>query len=134
MKNRHLISQKLNSKKPIFYHIKKVKKISFTTNLKEQCNLIFYGPSGVGKYTQSLNFIKRFSPTNLRFERKINIRSSNKKIDYEFIVLDEIQDMTKAHYKYLMKFIKDMNIKISKIDSKVLSLDKKIDLLPTESK
>lgn len=33
------------------------------------------------------------------------------KIDYEFIVLDEIQDMTKAHYKYLMKFIKDMNIK-----------------------
>jgi len=27
-----------------------------------------------------------------------------------------------------------MNIKISKIDSKVLSLDKKIDLLPTESK
>lgn len=34
-----------------------------------------------------------------------------KKIHYEFIVLDEIQDMTKAHYKYLMKFIKDMNIK-----------------------
>ena len=33
------------------------------------------------------------------------------KIYYEFIVLDEIQDMTKAHYKYLMKFIKDMNIK-----------------------
>ncbi len=33
------------------------------------------------------------------------------KMDYEFIVLDEIQDMTKAHYKYLMKFIKDMNIK-----------------------
>ena len=33
------------------------------------------------------------------------------KIDYEFIVLDEIQDMTKAHYKYLMKFIADMNIK-----------------------
>lgn len=33
------------------------------------------------------------------------------KIDYEFIVLDEIQDMTKAHYKYLMKFIRDMNIK-----------------------
>jgi hypothetical protein len=32
------------------------------------------------------------------------------KIDYEFIVLDEIQDMTKVHYKYLVKFIKDMNI------------------------
>lgn len=44
-----------------------------------------------------------------------NILSSDiipfQKENYEFIVLDEIQDMTKAHYKYLMKFIKDMNIK-----------------------
>jgi hypothetical protein len=29
---------------------------------------------------------------------------------------------------------KDMNIKISKIDSKVSSLEKKIDLLPTDDK
>ena len=34
----------------------------FTDNLKDQSNLIFYGPSGVGKYTQALNYIKRFSP------------------------------------------------------------------------
>ena len=58
----------------------------FTTNLKEQCNLIFYGPSGVGKYTQSLNFIKRFSPTNLRFERKINFNHNKKQ--YAFKVSD----------------------------------------------
>ena len=32
--------------------------------------------------------IKKYSPTQLRFERKINIRSSNKKIDYEFKVSD----------------------------------------------
>ena len=35
-------------------------------------NLLFYGPSGVGKYTQSLNFIKRFSPSHLKYERKMN--------------------------------------------------------------
>ena len=58
----------------------------FTTNLNEQCNLIFYGPSGVGKYTQSLNFIKRFSPTNLRFERKINFNHNKKQ--YAFKVSD----------------------------------------------
>ena len=58
----------------------------FTTNLKEQCNLIFYGPSGVGKYTQSLNFIKRFSPSNLRFERKINFNHNKKQ--YAFKVSD----------------------------------------------
>ena len=50
----------------------------FTDNLKEQPNLIFYGPSGVGKYTQSLNFIKKFSPSNLRFERKLNFTHNKK--------------------------------------------------------
>ena len=58
----------------------------FTDNLKEQPNLIFYGPSGVGKYTQSLNFIKKFSPSNLRFERKLNF-THNKK-HYKFKVSD----------------------------------------------
>jgi len=35
----------------------------------------------------------------------------NTHIKYDIIVLDEVQDMTKMHYKYLMKFIKDMDIK-----------------------
>ena len=50
----------------------------FSSNLSEQNNLIFYGPSGVGKYTQALNYIKKFSSTELRFERKINITCSKK--------------------------------------------------------
>lgn len=58
----------------------------FSDNLKEQPNLIMYGPSGVGKYTQALNFIKRFSPSNLRFERKLNF-THNKK-HYKFKVSD----------------------------------------------
>ena len=61
---------------------------SMSNNLSNQNNLIFYGPSGIGKYTQVLNYIKKFSPTKLRFERKINFTSSNKKINYEFKVSD----------------------------------------------
>ena len=61
---------------------------SMSNELVDQNNLIFYGPSGIGKYTQVLEYIKKYSPTKLRFERKINIRSSNKKIDYEFKVSD----------------------------------------------
>ena len=58
----------------------------FSSNLSEQNNLIFYGPSGVGKYTQALNYIKKFSSTELRFERKINITYSKK--EYIFKVSD----------------------------------------------
>ena len=47
---------------------------SMSDNLSNQNNLIFYGPSGIGKYTQVLNYIKKFSPTKLRFERKINLQ------------------------------------------------------------
>lgn len=36
-------------------------------------NMIIYGPSGSGKYTQSLSFISRYSPSNLKYEKKICI-------------------------------------------------------------
>ena len=36
-------------------------------------NLIFYGPSGSGKYTQMLKSIKQYSPTELKYEKKISV-------------------------------------------------------------
>ena len=45
-------------------------------------NIIVYGPSGVGKYSQALNYIKRMSPSNLKFERKMNFVFNNKKEHY----------------------------------------------------
>jgi hypothetical protein len=36
-------------------------------------NLIFYGPSGVGKYTQMLRSIKQYSPSELKYEKKISV-------------------------------------------------------------
>lgn len=59
---------------------------SFSDKLNEQSHMIFYGPPGTGKYTQVLQFIKKFSPTELRFERKINIVSNKK--EYIFKISD----------------------------------------------
>ncbi len=57
------------------------------SDIKKQNNIIFYGPSGVGKYTQALNYIKNFSPTNLKYERKIIIDGISKK-SYHFKISD----------------------------------------------
>ena len=56
-------------------------------NIKNTNNLILYGPSGTGKYTQALNYIKKFSPTCLRFERKMNFNFDSKS-DFIFKISD----------------------------------------------
>lgn len=43
----------------------------FPSSLEHFKNVIFYGPSGTGKYTQMLSVIKRYSPSELKYERKI---------------------------------------------------------------
>jgi len=45
----------------------------FPKLLSEFKNLIFYGPNGTGKYTQMLTSIKKYSPTELKYEKKISI-------------------------------------------------------------
>ena len=50
----------------------------FPTNLDKIGNLIFYGPGGVGKYSQLLCFIKRFSATELKYEKKLNVSYDKK--------------------------------------------------------
>ena len=57
----------------------KIEKIDYT-------NIIFYGPPGTGKYTQSLNYIKKYSPSNLKYERKLNIQHNKK--EYNFKISD----------------------------------------------
>jgi hypothetical protein len=45
----------------------------FPNNINELKNLIFYGPNGTGKYTQMLKSIKKYSPTELKYEKKISV-------------------------------------------------------------
>jgi hypothetical protein len=46
---------------------------NFPKMLQELKNIIFYGPSGSGKYTQMLKSIKKYSITDLKYERKISL-------------------------------------------------------------
>ena len=48
-------------------------KNNFTENITNLQNTILYGPSGVGKYSQALYAIQKYSPTHLKYERKLNI-------------------------------------------------------------
>jgi len=45
----------------------------FPKTLQELKNLIFYGPSGTGKYSQMLSSIKKYSNSELKYERKISV-------------------------------------------------------------
>ena len=46
---------------------------NFPTDIKKLKNLLIYGPPGVGKYSQSLYIIKRYSPSSLKYEKKANL-------------------------------------------------------------
>ena len=56
-------------------------------NIMSLKNLIFFGPSGTGKYSQALFAIKKYSSSNLKYERKIII-NTDKKREYSFKASD----------------------------------------------
>ena len=45
----------------------------FPNELNKLKNLIFFGPNGIGKYTQMLKSIQKYSPTDLKYEKKISL-------------------------------------------------------------
>ena len=45
----------------------------FPENVENLGNLIFYGPSGTGKYSQMLHSIKKYSPSHLKYEKKLSL-------------------------------------------------------------
>jgi hypothetical protein len=49
-------------------------------------NLIVYGPGGCGKYTQVLNIIKRYSPSGLKYDKKITAQTD--KLNYAYRISD----------------------------------------------
>ena len=52
----------------------------FPKEMKSLDNMIFYGPCGVGKYSQMLYAIARYSPTRLKYEKKISISNDKTQI------------------------------------------------------
>ena len=59
---------------------------TFPKNINDMKNIILYGPSGVGKYTQMLSLIKRYSPSHLKYEKKISV--THNKNNYLYKISD----------------------------------------------
>ena len=49
---------------------------SFPSKIENLKNLIFYGPKGIGKYTQALSCIKKYSNSELKYEKRLTINSN----------------------------------------------------------
>ena len=43
------------------------------TTIEEFTNCIINGPNGIGKYSQALYLISKFSPSNLKYEKKVHL-------------------------------------------------------------
>ena len=56
-------------------------------NLHELKNIILYGPSGIGKYSQALYMIEKYSPSKLKYQKKMHIHTSKESF-YEFKISD----------------------------------------------
>ena len=59
---------------------------AFPSDIKDLKNCIFYGPLGAGKYTQVLRFIKPYSLSNLKYEKKMIVTFN--KNQYYFKISD----------------------------------------------
>ena len=46
-------------------------------------NLILYGPVGTGKYSQALKIIKKYSPSDLKYEKKMNVMCEKGEFSYK---------------------------------------------------
>jgi hypothetical protein len=55
----------------------------FPKNIYQLKNIIFYGPSGSGKYSQVLKIIKKYSPSELKYEKKIKIATEKQEYIYK---------------------------------------------------
>ena len=69
----------------------------FPLELTSMRNMIVYGPSGAGKYSQVLYGIKKYSPTKLKYEKKMCVGYGS--IDDYFIVISDI------HYEVDMSLL-----------------------------
>tara|TARA_R110002073_G_scaffold323383_1_gene500716 strand:+ start:3576 stop:4538 length:963 start_codon:yes stop_codon:yes gene_type:complete len=74
-----------SSKISLHPHLKKTYE-QFPNNINNLNNLLFYGPSGVGKYTQALNAIKKYSQSDLKYEKKLTVCYN--KTNYYFKISD----------------------------------------------
>lgn len=54
----------------------------FPEKLSQVGNLIVYGPSGVGKYSQILKMIKKYSPSELKYDKRMTLQTEKQEYIY----------------------------------------------------
>jgi hypothetical protein len=68
----------------------------FPKNICDFENLIIYGSPGIGKYSQLLYLLKKYSPSELKYEKKITVKTEKQEYNYH------ISDI---HYEIDMGFL-----------------------------
>jgi hypothetical protein len=58
---------------PLHPKLKTIYANAFPSHINQLRNLIFYGPQGTGKYSQALACISRYSPTRLKYEKRLTV-------------------------------------------------------------
>ena len=66
----------------------------FPKNIADLNNLIIYGPSGVGKYSQTVSLLKKYSPTELKYEKKITVQTDKHNYIYHISDIHYEVDMS----------------------------------------
>ena len=53
------------------------------SSIEDLSNIIVYGPKGIGKYTQVLKLLKNYSPSDLKYEKKLSINFNKSQLSYK---------------------------------------------------
>jgi hypothetical protein len=94
----------------------------FPSSLNRFRNIIIYGTNGIGKYSQMLNIIKKYSPSHLKYEKKMEIISEKEPY---FIKISDIHyeiDMSLLGcnskvlwHEIYIRIVESLTLKIDKI-------------------
>ena len=74
------------SVKSIYNIHKEIENIKFPEKNENMKNVIYYGPPGVGKYSEVLYMLRNYSPSKLKYETKVFV--SSEKQDFTFHMSD----------------------------------------------
>jgi len=66
----------------------------FPSKLSQLKNLIFFGPTGIGKYSQVLKMLKRYSPSELKYDKRITAVTEKQQYIYRISDIHYEVDMS----------------------------------------
>ena len=72
-----------NNKRDLHQKIDKEVFSKLPKKIEELPNIIVYGPKGIGKYTQVLKMLKRYSPSELKYEKKVTVNFNKSQLFYK---------------------------------------------------